>query len=274
MKISYYPGCSLHGTAKEYDESTRVVCQGLDIDLVELEDWNCCGASSAHSTDEFLSNALPGRNLRIARKAGLDLLVPCAACYCRMKTAEKEDSSGGEATEIKNLPEFLVEESNINRIKEHIKMPLEGIVIASYYGCLLTRPPKITEARDYENPQSMDELVELLGGESVFWPYKTECCGGSLALTHTDIVKRRVKKIIEMAIEAGAECLVTACPMCQANLDGRQDEIGKEEGKEYYLPIFYITELVGVSLKEKKSSKWWKRHFVDPRPLLSSKGFI
>lgn len=270
MKVSYYPGCSLHGTAREYDQSTRAVCRRLDIDLVELEDWNCCGASSAHATDEFLSGALPERNLRIAVNTGLDLLVPCAACYCRMKTAEKEVAALRGTIKIKNLPDFLVEEDNFNTIKEQIRRPLEGMKMVCYYGCLLTRPPEVTEATDYENPQSMDKLVGLLGGESLFWPYKTECCGGSLAITHTEIVRRRTKEITEMAIEAGADCLVTVCPMCQANLDTRQDEIGKE----YNLPVLYITELIGLAMEERKSSRWWKKHLVDPRPLLRSKGLV
>ena len=274
MKISYYPGCSLHGTAKEYDESTRAVCYQLGIELIELEDWNCCGASSAHCTDEFLSNALPERNLKIAVKTGLDLLVPCAACYSRMMTAGKENPSLKPAVKIRNLPELLREEDNFNRIREQVKTPLEGLKIACYYGCLLTRPPKITEVKDYENPQTMDGLVGILGGETVSWPYKTECCGGSLAITHTDIVKRLTRKIIEMAMEAEADCLVTACPMCHANLDTRQDEISRDEGKEYSLPIFYITELIGLAIDEKKSGRWWKRHFVDPMPLLNSRGLI
>lgn len=274
MKLSYYPGCSLHGTAKEYDESTRAVCYQLGIELFELEDWNCCGASSAHCTDEFLSNALPERNLKIAAKSGLDLLVPCAACYSRMMTAGKENPSLKPTVKIRNLPELLREEDNFNRIREQVKTPLEGLKIACYYGCLLTRPPKITEVKDYENPQTMDGLVGILGGETVSWPYKTECCGGSLAITHTDIVKRLTRKIIEMAMEAEADCLVTVCPMCQANLDTRQDEISRDEGKEYSLPIFYITELIGLAIDEKKSGRWWKRHFVDPMPLLNSRGLI
>ncbi|PIQ44582.1 MAG: heterodisulfide reductase, partial [Deltaproteobacteria bacterium CG12_big_fil_rev_8_21_14_0_65_43_10] len=186
----------------------------------------------------------------------------------------KENPSLKPTVKIRNLPELLREEDNFNRIREQVKTPLEGLKIACYYGCLLTRPPKLTEVKDYENPQTMDDLVSILDGETVSWPYKTECCGGSLAITHTDIVKRLTRRIIEMAMEAEADCLVTACPMCQANLDTRQDETSRDEGKEYNLPIFYITELIGLAIDGKKSGRWWKRHFVDPMPLLNSKGLI
>lgn len=280
MKVSYYPGCSLLGTAREYEESIRAVCNVLGIELCELEDWNCCGASSAHSTNEFLSIALPARNLVIAEKAGLDLVVPCAACYQRLKVAERKLPQEPELNmsyrgkiKVKHLLDFLCEEENLKQVKENIKKPLSGLKVVCYYGCLMVRPPRITGAVNFEDPQNMDELLKLLGAESLPWSYKTDCCGGSLALTRPDIVKRLVDKLLGMAREAGADCLATGCPMCQANLDTRQAQVSKEFGKDHHLPIFYFTELIGLALGC-RVDKWVKKHLVDPRSLLTSRGLI
>jgi len=281
MIVSYYPGCSLLGTAREYNESSQAVCQVLGIDLDELEGWNCCGATSAHSTDDFLSLALPARNLSLADKKGLDLVVPCAACYQRLKVAEKKLKESplpgfpyqGKA-KVRHLLDFLSEEENLARIKEEIKKPLSGLRVACYYGCLVVRPPKVTGAVDYEDPQNMDQLMTLLGAESVGWSYKTDCCGGSFVLTRPDIVRRLIGKILDMALEAGAEGLVTCCPMCQSNLDTRQRELSRKFRKDYHLPIFYFTELLGLALGSPKVDEWLKRHLVDPKGLLTAKGLI
>jgi len=280
--VSYYPGCSLEGTAHEYDESVRAVCQALDIELAELEDWTCCGASSAHSLDDYLSVALPARNLAIAARKGLDLVVPCAACYQRFKVAQKRLVEGEVAIEIpyedgikvKHLLDFLCEEPIKGRIKAKVVKPLAGLKAVSYYGCLTVRPPKAIGAVDYEDPKGMDEVLTLLGAQSRPWSYKTDCCGGSLALARTDVVRHLTNRLFRMAREAGAECLVTACPMCQANLDTRQRETAAEFKEDYYLPIFYITELIGLAFGHPDATRWWKAHFVDPTELLRSKGLI
>ena len=197
MKVSYYPGCSLHSTGLEYGESTQEVCKILGIELEELPDWNCCGASSAHCTDEVLAIELATRNLVMAEEAGLDLVIPCAACFQRFKVAEKHITEGKEPAietpyqgkvPIKHLLDFLVEEENLKVIKEKIKKPLNGLKAVCYYGCLITRPPKVTDAKHHENPQAMDELLSLLGMEIYPWSYKTDCCGGSLMLSRPDIV--------------------------------------------------------------------------------------
>ena len=279
MKVSYYPGCSLTGTAREYDESTQAVCQALGIELDELEDWNCCGASSAHSTDEFLSVALPARNLSLAEEKGLDLVVPCAACFQRLKVVQKRltasptsDFPDGDKVNVKHLLDLCSEDEVLQRVKENVKRPLSGLRVACYYGCLLVRPPKVTDAVDHENPQNMDELVNLVGAESVTWSYKTDCCGGSLVLSRTDVVRRLIQKLLDMALEAGADCLVTCCPMCQSNLDTRQGQLSKETGRNYRVPIFYFTELLGLALGLPGVDRWLKRHLTSPRELLDAKG--
>jgi heterodisulfide reductase subunit B len=276
VKISYYPGCALHGTALEYDESTRAMTGMLGVELRELPDWNCCGASSAHITDESLALSLVARNLAIAQKQGMDVVIPCAACYSRFKAGEKEAESEGKKLKFRvlSLLELFVASELRDKIKEMKKRPLTGLKLVSYYGCLLVRPPKVTGAKNFENPQEMDDLLELLGAEVIPWSYKTDCCGGSLVLTRTDIVRRLTQKLYDKALEAGAEAIAVACPLCQSNLDSRQEEISREAGKKYDLPILYFTELVGLSLGHPDAGKWFKKHFVDPTKLLVSKGLI
>jgi heterodisulfide reductase subunit B2 len=281
MKVSYYPGCSLEGTAKEYDEATRAVSQALGIELKELEDWNCCGATSAHTTNDYLAIALPARNLNIAEKSGLDVVVPCSACFQRLKAAEKrlaqeplaEYPYSGKIA-IKHLVDFCAQEEVLKRVKESVKKPLTGLKVACYYGCLVVRPPRITDAKNCEDPQSMDELVRATGAESVNWSYKTDCCGGSLMLSRPDVMKRLVRKLLDRAQEAGADCLVTCCPMCQSNLETGERALNKESGKKYALPIFYFTELIGLAMGLPGVEHWLKRHLIDTKPLLSAKGLL
>jgi len=280
MKVSYYPGCALHGTSLEYDESTRAVSGLLGVELCELPDWNCCGASSAHVTDESLAHGLAARNLAIAEKQGMDLVVPCAACYGRFKAAEKEtlSSHGAPAPHgnfrVLNLLEFIVTSGLSEKIAPLKKRPLKGLRVVCYYGCLLVRPPKVTGARNFENPEEMDRLMTLIGAEAIPWSYKTDCCGGSLVLTRTDIVRRLTQKLFDKALQAGAEAIVVACPLCQSNLDSRQEEISREAGKNYDLPVLYFTELIGLAMGHRDAGKWFKRHFVSPTKLLAAKGLV
>ncbi len=281
MRVSYYPGCSLEGTAREYGESAAAVCNALGIELDELEDWNCCGASSAHSTDDFLSLALPARDLSSADAKGLDLVVSCAACYQRLKVAEKKlaqnplpDFPYKGQIKVKHLLDLCSEEEILQRVREGVKKPLSGLRVACYYGCLVVRPPKVTDAADFEDPQNMDKLMNLAGAESVSWSYKTDCCGAGFTLTRPDIVRKLSGKVLDMAIEAGAECIVTCCPMCQANLEGCQGALSRETGRNYHVPMFYFTELLGLALGLTGSEQWFKRHLVSTKELLNAKGLL
>ncbi len=283
MKVSYYPGCSLHSTGLEYGESTEEVCEILDIELDELSDWNCCGAGSAHTVDEALAIELATRNLFTAEEAGMDLVIPCAACFQRFKVAEKHIREGKEPiidtpyqgkVPVKHLLDFLSEEENITAIKDKIEKPLTGLKAVCYYGCLITRPPDITDAKKYDNPQNMDDLLTLLGAETYSWSYKTDCCGGSLMLSRPDIVTELSGKLIQKAEEAGADCVVTACPLCQANLDTKQGMMSRNWGRKVHFPTFYFTELLGLALGSPKVDSWLKKHIIDPRDLLKSKGLL
>ena len=282
IDVSYYPGCSLHGTAREYDDSIRGVSMLLDIQLHELDDWTCCGASSAHCTDEGLAIELAARNLAIAEKSNRPLLVPCVACYSRFKAVEKEVREHNKKVHfpyqgnisVRYGLDLFCDEALLEEVKKRRLKPLSGLKVACYYGCLTVRPPKVTGIREYENPQHMDRLMKCLGADPVPWSYKTDCCGASLVLTRTDIVRRLTERLLSMAMEADADCLVTGCPMCQANLDTRQEELEKETGKKFHLPILYFTELMGLAFGHRDTKKWLSRHMTDPMKMLSAKGFM
>jgi heterodisulfide reductase subunit B len=270
MKYAYYPGCSLHSTGKDYDISAQAVCQALGIDLQEIPDWICCGASSGHSTSKLLSVALPVQDLLSAQEMGLDTAVCCAACYSRLRLAnvtmtphhgarEPADDIVSAVDEVvgspyrgevgvKHLLEIVTSEYGLDALQDKVQTKLEGLKAAAYYGCLLVRPPEAVAFDDPENPRSMDELIEALGAEAVDWPYKTECCGASLSLTRTDIVLKLCRDIYRTAVDNGAECLVVACPLCQSNLDMRQKQVNKRYGTDYNLPVLYFTQLIGLAL--------------------------
>jgi heterodisulfide reductase subunit B len=277
MKLSYFPGCSLHGTAKEYGLSTEAICQKLGLELIELPDWNCCGASSGHSTNSSLSHAIAARNLILAERQGLDLAVACAACFSRFKKtniALKDDvelkKKMGQimgtfykgSFEIKHLLDVICNTIGLETIKKRVINPLKGLKVVSYYGCVIVRPHEVTAFDNPERPQALDDLMEAIGAESLFWSGKTECCGASLSLTRANIVVKLANDIIEMAHEAGAKAIVTACPLCQANLDMRPQ-------MERRMPVFYFTEILGLALGI-DSTLWLKRHLTDPLPLLKS----
>jgi heterodisulfide reductase subunit B len=284
MKVSYYPGCSLEGTAIEYNQSLERVSEKMDIELAELKDWTCCGASSAHVTNDKLAKDLAGRNLIIADKAGMDLMVPCAACFQRLKSAEKH-LKAGETIEglphkyegkfnIKHSADMIWEIVGEKKISALVKKPLNGLHPVCYYGCLTTRPPKVTDAVNPEDPQAMDDILRVLGADVKPWSYKTDCCGGNLILTHTELAKKLVKKIFDMAEEAGADCIVVGCPMCHSNLDTREGTILKENGDKYNMPVYYFSELMCLAFGEEHVDKYLNKHFTEAKTLLKEKGLL
>jgi len=278
MEVSFYPGCSLDGTSREYGESTRAVARTLDVTLKELPDWSCCGTSSAHITDDKLALGLAARNLEIADRIGLDLITPCAACYSRLKTGDR-DLRAGISTDgfkdeykgdynIKHLAGFFREDVGEAAIAARVVKPLKDLNVVCYYGCLITRPPKVTGAADPDNPEFIDDIMRTLGTTVKPWSFKTDCCGASHILTLPRVAYRMVAKLLDMAAEAGAEAIVCGCPMCQSNLDSWQPQISEQMEKSYQVPIFFFTELMGLAFGHPDVNKWLSRHAVDPRPLL------
>ena len=280
LEMGYYPGCSLHGTAREYDESVREVAWLLDVELVELPDWNCCGASSAHMTDHGLAAALAVRNLEIAARQGKDLLVPCAACFHRLKAAQKtlreepglRHEPGAAAVPVRHLAGWLGRAETLARIRDRLKTRLEGLKLVPYYGCLITRPPAVTGAREPENPKELDLLLKVLGADVRRWSFKTECCGGSLTMPRADLTRKLVSRIVRAAARAGAQAIVTMCPMCQANLESRQLDLKKEDALHPLVPVFFATELVAACTAPGGKSGRWKPHLIDPSGLLGPLG--
>ncbi len=284
MDIGYYPGCSLTGTAREYDQSIRKVLSELGINLIEIEDWSCCGATSAHATNHLLSVALPLRNFNLAAKQGIkEIFIPCAACYNRFVVAKRDVEQNSqlkkEVEEI--LEEEVVTNFNIVNMVQIFKMigkdnilarrqkELSGLKVAAYYGCLLLRPPSAVNFDDAEEPSSMEEIIKFTGAEPINWNFKTECCGASHSITNTNVVLNLSKRIIDDALEMGAEAIVVACPMCHSNLDMRQRNMSKIDSGHKNMPILYLPELVGLSLGLDKESLGLNLHFIDTDPLLS-----
>ncbi len=275
MEYSYYPGCSLHSTAKEFGQSVRAVFTALDVRLNELPDWNCCSASSGHSLNPDLSLALSGRNIAIAQRLRRDVVMPCAACFNRHKTAQHalrhqpeervlvEQAAGfsfDDSIEIRAPLEVIVQYVGLEKVHSLVKNPLAGLKAVDYYGCLLVRPPEITGFENPDNPVYMKQILTALGAEPVDWSYSTDCCGGGLALTKPKTAARMVQRLAGYAREAGAQAIVTSCPLCQLNLEMRQSEDP--------LPIFYFTELIGLAFGLTESNNWWKLHLIDPLELL------
>lgn len=285
MKYAYFPGCSLHSTAKEYNESTMAVCRKLGVELEEIPDWSCCGATSAHNLDHDLSVALPARNMGIAENMGMDVVAPCASCYNRLRLAEytmKTDLvlrekinkelarpfNGG--VSAKTLVEVFWKDLGIDRIGEFVEKPLNGLKVACYYGCLLVRHPEVTGWDDPEDPRSLEDIMKALGAEPVEWYYKTECCGGSLSLSRTDVAVKMTHDVVDYAVASGADCIVTACPLCQSNLDMRQADANKAFKKNFNVPIFYFTELMAAAFGL-PYSQYLAGHMIDGRLLLANR---
>jgi len=280
MKLAYYPGCSLEQSSALYDIQNRLVFKKLGIDLIEIDDWSCCGATSAGKTDDFLAIAMPARNLGIAAKTGLDnMLIPCSACYSRTLVAQqylkknpdvKDEINKGLAQKIDDTPK-------ISSILEVLLTTLESDKFAGslvkkpnqlnpvcYYGCMLTRfPYEVPVSDDIENPTGMDTIIEALGIHAIDWNFKTFCCGASAAVNDTETAFNLMAKILKDAIARGANCLVTSCPMCQLNLDAHQEAICQQYNIEERLPVFFITEVVGMAMGLDLNDLQIDRHFID-----------
>ena len=282
-KYAYYPGCSLHSTGSEYDVSFRAVCEKLGIEIEELKRWICCGTSPAHSSSRLLSLALPFENLCLVEKMGMtDVVAPCASCFARLKTAAFEASEdpklAGQISEALDKP--LPESINIlnpleifhgkEGLEDAVAKDMPGLKVACYYGCLLTRPSKVMQFDECEYPMIMDELLGSMGITTLDWSYKTDCCGGSLAMTRTDVVLKLTNEILEDAKAVGANAIAVACPLCHINLDTRQEEIEKEYGVKYGLPVFYFTQLMALAMGVPSDKLGFKKHFVGTDELLSA----
>jgi heterodisulfide reductase subunit B len=289
LNYSYYPGCSLHASAGEYDLSTRELFTKLGIGLTEIPDWFCCGATPAHNVDELLSLSLCAKNLELAEQVDGDVAVACAACFSRLKTAQQvlgENDVKRKQVEkaidapvkldgnVKHLLDILAKDFGLERLAAAVTKPLAGLKVACYYGCLLTRPTDIPNLDCVEAPTVMERVVEAAGATTVPWTHRLECCGANFTLSRPGVVIQLTGAILDSAKAAGADCIMVGCPLCHGNLDIRQKEIEGVYSTSYNLPVFYLTQLVGLSVGLGPDKLGLDAMIVNPTPLLKEKGLL
>lgn len=279
MRVGYFPGCSLDGSSREYDESLRASAAILGLDLVEVPDWNCCGATAAHCLNHKLALSLPARVLALAERAGLsEVLVPCAACFNRLASTRHELAHDAALRkEIGRIIEIPVEGSTAivntldvfgrfaaNGLADRVRQPF-GRKVACYYGCYLTRPTAISSCARTEDPQEMDAIVRAVGGEPIDWAFKVECCGAGLSVSRLSSVATLSARIVDDAVTRGADAIVVACPMCHTNLDLRRSAIEEALGRSITIPVLYVTQVVGLALGLSERRLGMHRHHVPVR---------
>jgi heterodisulfide reductase subunit B len=264
-QYAYYPGCSLESLAKDYHSSALEVARALDLELKEIEDWNCCGATAYFPVDELLAYTLVARNLALAERMGLnDFVAPCSACFKNayytnaylkkdpdladhINFALEEDNLHVNGTlKVRHLIEVIIEDVGLEQIKSKTTHPLTGLRIAPYYGCQLLRPRKDHE--NVETPQFFEELLSAIGAEPLAYASKARCCGGSLIVTNRKAALEMVRILLKDAIDHGADVIATTCPMCNVNLEVYQDQVNREFGTHYSIPVMYFTQLMGMGL--------------------------
>jgi len=287
MKYAFYPGCAVHSSSKEYGDSCKAISRVLDVELVEIPDWNCCGAVDAiYSYKPLYSVALDARNLSLAERMGMDIVTLCSACYYTLSRTNKllrEDSglknkveealssaglnyNGG--VKVRHFLEVLLSDVGLEKIGEKVKIPLTTLNVASYYGCFLVRPPDLISFDDSEHPTSLDELVEALGASKVEYYGKIRCCGASLGITDEEVMLELSKNILLNARDAGANCMITACPLCHFNLDAKQKDIGLKFDLEIDLPVLHFTQLIGLAFGIEPKELGLHKICVSPKKIL------
>jgi len=291
MSFLYFPGCSLKGLGKAYEESILAVFEKLNISMTEIDDWNCCGATSYNSMDEMKAFGLSARNLAIAEKQGnngepIEVIAPCASCYLVLSKTQRYMKEypkiGGRIHEamksaglsyqgtvnIRHPLEVLVNEYGLEKITAQVKKPLKGLKVACYYGCQIVRPYCTFD--DQNNPMFMDKLMKALGADVIDWPLKTRCCGGSLTGTVQEVGVRLSYVVLKEAKKRGANVVATACPLCQFNLECYQDKMKNWYKDKVDLPVAYFTQLMGKAFAIDDKKLGMQRLFVPPRATTAS----
>jgi len=286
-KYLYFPGCSLKGSGKAYEESFLAVCKALGMDIRELEDWNCCGATAYMSVEETKSYALAGRNLAIAEREDLDVIAPCSACYLVLNKTQKALKENTEirrkvvnalkaggldykgTVKVRHPLDVLINDVGLEKISKLIKNPVKGLKLAPYYGCQIVRPYATFD--DQHDPVTMDKLMKAAGAECVTWPLKTRCCGGSLTGTVPEVGLRLAYIILKEAKKRGAGAIVTLCPLCQFNLDGYQGKIASKY-ESVDMPVLYFTQVLGLAMGLPGSELGIKRGIISAEAVLAGGG--
>jgi len=285
MKYLYYPGCSLKCSGRAYDESLVAVLKALNIDFAEIDDWNCCGATAYMAVDELKAFSIASRNLALAEKqfsgeGEVNIIAPCSACYMVLLKTQKymsENSALKNAVvnalkdsglkyegkvKIRHPLDVLLNDFGLDKIAKEVKNSLKGIRVASYYGCQVVRP--FSTFDDAKDPSSMDDLVKSLGAEPVDWPLKTRCCGASLTGTISEVGLPLSYVLLNEARNRRANIIVTACPLCQFNLECYQNDINKKFGDDIEIPVMYFSQLMGMALGIPMKEIGMNRLFIKP----------
>jgi heterodisulfide reductase subunit B len=263
-QYAYYPGCSLESLSVSYHLSTMESTRALGLELKELEDWNCCGATTYFHVDELFAHTLVARNIAIAEKEGLDFVAPCSGCYKNAYFTSKhlqEDPDLADhinfalaadnlhldgSTKIRHLIEIFIDDVGFEGIKEKVQRPLKGLKVAPYYGCQLVRPRK--DGEDVENPQFFEDLMSAIGADPVDYASKTRCCGGSLIITNRKAALDMVYRLLLDATNRDTDVIATICPMCNVNLEVYQRQVNREYNTNFAIPAMYFTQLIGLAL--------------------------
>lgn len=285
-KIAYFPGCASEGSGADYDRTARTAAKALGLELVEPDGWTCCGSTPAHATDAKKATVMPMRTIGTVERMGLGTLTsPCSACFGRLKLAELTVTDNpakaaeaaaatghtyGGSVHVQHLLDTFMERAGMDRIAGRVERPLEGLKVACYYGCLITRPFKVTGADNHEYPMKMDHLIRALGAEPVPWSSKTECCGGALGVTQSEVSMKMSRRILEDARACGADVVATMCPMCHMNLDARQNRMDLTDP----MPIVHATQLMILAFGLGEREALLDKNVVDPRPLLEEIGVV
>jgi len=260
----YYPGCSLHSSATSYDDSSRAVLEALGSKVVEIDDWNCCGATAYMAIKEMTAFTISARNLAIAEKKGDHVVAPCSGCYVglskannyikefpevhkKVNTALAEGGLSYNGTvHVRHVMDLFVHDLGADELKKFVKKPLKDLKVGCYYGCQIIRPKNEIDSPEY--PTTMEKLMEACGATAVDFVMKAFCCGGAILGTEEAIGLRLIKNLMQSAKRNGAQILVTPCPLCQMNLDAYQRRAAKKYGMKFDIPILYFTQLIGLAM--------------------------
>ena len=283
MKIPYFPGCTLNTTGKCFDNAVRASAAAVGVDLVELPNWNCCGATYPLIVDNMLKLAAAAHILVEARQAGSQVTTACTTCYNVLKRTNHfirthpderdrinsfiEADYTGEV-EVVDIVQLLRDQVGFDAVRERVTKPLKDLKVAAYYGCMVLRPPAEVAYDDPDHPRSLDDLMAALGATAVEYPHKNECCGAYLAMKAPEVTRSMVYTILGSAQRAGAEAMVTNCPLCQFNLDKQQQEMTNTYAGYQPIPVFYFSQLMGLALGLNIDDYGWDRHYIDPKPVV------
>lgn len=288
MKYAYYPGCSLECNAAAYDVSTRAVADLLGIKLLEIDDWNCCGATEYFSQDELVATSVIARNLALVDPKLDQLVAPCAACYLNLKKTDQlmADNpqinakvnqclaAGGLSYEagrvkVRHLLDVIYNDLGETAVRDKVVKPLKGLRIAPYYGCQVVRP--FGDIDNTEYPMEMDELFTWLGAEVVDYPVKAHCCGGHMTQISEPQAFELIRRLLQSAVDYEADMILCMCPMCQLNLDGYQGRVNGFFNTNFNMPIIYFTQMLGVAFGIEPAKLGFGKELVSAMPVLKTK---